>query len=134
MQAIYHCLDSLQPRDTSLSNFLLNLCQKKTTLKMHWIVALHCVLYSSPFNIKNDMLGCIFLLHQSLFKCILSLFIPQTFMKFLQWPRLFKNSVIKNVLTDFKNCRIYERNYMYINKIKALKVVNLNYCDHQRQH
>lgn len=39
----------------------------------------------------------------------------------------------KNVLTDFKNCRIYERNDMYINKIKAVKVVNLNYRDHQRQ-
>lgn len=56
----------------------------KQTLKMHCIVALNYVLYAFPSNIKNGMLGCIFLLHQFLFKYILSLFIPQTFLKFLQ--------------------------------------------------
>lgn len=68
----------------TLLYLIFYLTYAKQTLKMHCIVALHCVLYSSPFNIKNDILGYIFLLHQSLFKCILSLFIPQTFMKFLQ--------------------------------------------------
>ena len=51
MQAIYHCFDSQQPRNSYLISYLIF---AKQTLRRLCIVALHYFLYCFPSDTKND--------------------------------------------------------------------------------
>ena len=51
MQAIYHCFDSQQPRNSYLISYLTF---AKQTLRRLCIVALHYFLYCFPSDTKND--------------------------------------------------------------------------------